>query len=161
MPSQTTLDCITICVHCAQACTQCAHDCLRLGGEHASPAHQTLLHDCAECCTILAHFLSRHSPNSVSMCKECLLICEYCAEGCEKLARSEGHIFLKECAHTCMSCAAACEVVAHAETMRVENPSPQRHRSAVSPQSVHITCGVARRRVFAALHTITDSIAKW
>ncbi len=161
MPSQRTLDCITMCIHCAQACTQCAHDCLRLGGEHASPAHQTLLHDCAECCTLVAHFLARNSHNSASMCKECLLICEYCAESCETFARSEGHIFLKECALTCLSCATACEVVAYTDTLSGQRTSSDRHRSVVIPPSVDIARGIARRRVFVALHTITDSFSKW
>jgi hypothetical protein len=111
MAYQKKLDAIKMCIQCAHDCTLCAHDCLHLGGEHATPAHQTMLHDCADLCTLVAHFLARHSPNAAAMTTQCAIVCEHCAAGCEKLAHGEGHMAMKKCAKTCRDCAEACEAL--------------------------------------------------
>jgi hypothetical protein len=115
MAYQKRLDAIKMCIQCAHDCTFCAHDCLHLGGEHATPTHQAMLHDCADICTLVAHFLARHSPNAAAMCKECVIICERCADGCDRLAHGEGHNVMQQCAQSCRVCAAACESLAGVE----------------------------------------------
>lgn len=124
MAYQKKLDCIKMCIQCAHDSAQCAHDCLHLGGEHAAPAHQTLLHDCAEICTLVSHFLTRHSPNAAAVCAACVVICERCADSCERLSHGEGHNTMKHAAQSCRQCAAACSAMAETEIERHIHAAP-------------------------------------
>jgi hypothetical protein len=101
------------CGDCAGVCAQTAHHCLHLGGPHASPEHQGLMHDCASICSTAACFMSRASHHSGCICRECVEICNECAESCEKLAK--GDKMMTQCAQTCRTCAQACEKMAGAE----------------------------------------------
>lgn len=107
MPSKDTLDCSKTCGECAFICAQTAHHCLHLGGTHASPEHQGLLHDCAGICGLAACFTVRDSAHAGHICKECAEICNACADSCEKLAK--GDKLMTQCAQVCRKCAQSCE----------------------------------------------------
>jgi hypothetical protein len=112
MPSPEMLACIKVCGECASVCAQTAHHCLHLGGEHASPDHQCLLHDCRQICGTAVGFMARSSHYSASICKECAEICTACADDCDRLANGDQP--MKQCAEVCRKCATACEKMASA-----------------------------------------------
>lgn len=112
MLSRNSQQCAKDCAECADACTRTAVHGLHLGGEHASPEHQTLMQDCADACAAAARFISRSSPNAVTLCRECAQVCLACAEECDRLAN--GDPLLKECAQACRKCAQSCEQLAKA-----------------------------------------------
>lgn len=107
MPSQQTQKCMDECAACAAMCTFTAHHCLHLGGAHAAPEHQRLLHDCAEICAAAVPFMARSSPYAIAICRECAEICAACGDDCDRLA--DGEQVMARCAQTCKSCSRACE----------------------------------------------------
>lgn len=100
-------ECIKNCQDCMNACLGCASHCLGMGGEHASPEHQTLLQDCAQICGTAAGFMSRGSRHHGSVCEACADICSACADDCERLA--EGDKTMQRCVDACRRCAESCE----------------------------------------------------
>jgi len=109
MPSVEMLDCMKHCCECSGLCGQCAAHCLFLGGQHASVAHQGLLHDCSEMCALAECFMARASDHSGNVCRECAEICNLCAVACDELGH--GDAMMTKCAQACRSCAIACEAV--------------------------------------------------
>lgn len=105
-------DCIDACQECASVCERTARHCLGMGGEHASPAHQTLLRDCAHICATAGAFMARGSEHHHLVCGVCAELCVACAEDCERLA--EGDQTMEQCAKTCRACARSCEQMAGA-----------------------------------------------
>ena len=112
MPSRETLDCMKLCGECGGMCLQCSFHCLHMGGQHASPEHQCLMHDCADICNTVACFMARNSQHAPHLCAECAEICNQCAAACDKLAN--GDPMMKQCADLCRKCAQACEKMAGA-----------------------------------------------
>lgn len=102
--------------HCIDQCTRC-HDvclrtatthCLSLGGEHAKPAHLTLMLDCAQICQTAADFMLRGSPRHREICSACAEICDTCAMDCERVGDMD------ECVAACRACATSCHDMASA-----------------------------------------------
>ena len=106
-PSSDMQQCMKTCGECAGVCAQTAHHCLGLGGEHASQEHQGLLQDCTSICATAACFMSRSSPHSGHVCRECAEICTQCAQACERMGKSDD--MMSKCADTCRKCAQSCE----------------------------------------------------
>jgi hypothetical protein len=107
------VQCIQNCLDCADACTRCAAHCLRMGGHHASPDHQAIMHDCADICALAARFMGRGSEHASHICRDCAEICLDCADSCERLSR--GDRTMNWCADVCRRCASACLDMAEAE----------------------------------------------
>ena len=105
-------ECIRNCHTCATACLHTVRHCLSMGGEHASPEHQTLLHDCAEICATAAAFMARGSSHHGVVCGACAELCAACADDCERLA--EGDQTMTRCAEACRRCAESCDKMASA-----------------------------------------------
>lgn len=112
MPSRETQGCIKDCADCASMCAQCAHYCLKMGGEHAAPEHQGLLHDCKAICGVAVGFMARGSHYAAAICRECAEICTACADACARLAN--GDQMMGQCAEVCRRCAQSCEKMASA-----------------------------------------------
>jgi hypothetical protein len=104
--------CIQDCAECATICAQTAHHCLQLGGDHASPDHQGLLHDCKQLCAVVVGFMSRASQHASEICRLCATICGQCADDCERIAN--GDTVMQQCIQTCRKCAQSCENMASA-----------------------------------------------
>src|SRR2546421_9402747 len=81
--------CIHDCHDCQDACTATAQHCLRKGGMHAEARHLRLLADCAEICQTAANFMARASDHHHAICSICSVICEACAESCERVGGDE------------------------------------------------------------------------
>lgn len=110
--SKAMQECMKVCGECAGVCAQTAHYCLTMGGQHASPEHQTLLHDCAEICAVSACFMARSSPHSPRLCRECADICNLCAAECDRMGK--GDEMMTKCAEMCRRCAQSCDKMAGA-----------------------------------------------
>ena len=104
--------CIAACGTCAAECTRTSIHCLDMGGEHASPEHQTLLQDCADICATAVRFMARSSPHHPHVCRECAEICIQCAEECEQMRGADEQ--MKMCAEACRRCAHECQQMAGA-----------------------------------------------
>lgn len=111
-PNQEMLSCITACQECADVCLRTSVHCLNMGGEHASPEHQSLLQDCADICAAAARFMGRSSHHHAQVCRVCAEVCAACADDCKRLAG--GDRLMDQCARTCRSCAQSCEHMASA-----------------------------------------------
>ena len=111
-PTSEMINCIQACLNCSDICLRTSRHCLGMGGEHASPEHQTLLQDCADICATAARFMSRTSNRHNQICRECSEICQACADDCARL--SGGDETMDECAQVCRTCAQSCEHMASA-----------------------------------------------
>jgi hypothetical protein len=60
--------CIANCLDCHSLCVETAAHCLTMGGEHAGPKHQRLLHDCAQICQTSADFMLRTITRRCAAC---------------------------------------------------------------------------------------------
>ena len=91
--------CIAECNHCTTAC---------LDEENVKMLTQCIKLDidCAAICTLTASLLARGSEHGKHLMKECIEVCNACAEECEKHAHHHEHC--KQCASACRACAAAC-----------------------------------------------------
>ncbi len=106
--------CIKQCLECAAMCTRCGHHCLDMGAAHASPAHQGLMRDCAELCSLAAAMLARSSPLAPDICSLCARVCTSCAEDCDALC--DGDALMSACADHCRDCARLCSAMAGPHT---------------------------------------------
>ena len=104
--------CIENCLACHAACVETQTHCLMMGGEHAAPAHQKLMADCAQACITSADFMLRMSDFHSEYCRICADLCTACAEDCERLAG--GDETMKRCAEMCRRCEQTCRNMASA-----------------------------------------------
>lgn len=98
---ETLIDCAIECSHCAMACldeddVKMLKHCIKLDL------------DCAEICRTTASLLSRGSEHGEHLLKECVEICNACAEECEKHSHME---HCRRCAEECRLCAEECSVL--------------------------------------------------
>jgi len=61
--------------------------------------------DCSDACSLTSHYLSRGSEFTTGMLVQCALICDACAEECEKHSDMPHCV---ECARVCRNCAQEC-----------------------------------------------------
>lgn len=102
--------CIRNCTDCHHICLELVPHCLNMGGEHAAPAHITLLLDCAQSCATGADFMIRNSQYHGQACGFCAQVCEACAADCERLAGDDA--MMRDCAEACRRCAQSCREMA-------------------------------------------------
>lgn len=105
-------ECIQHCLDCHAQCLETAAHCLTMGGEHAQPLHQRLLHDCTQSCLTSADFMLRTSHYHARYCGICAEICQACADDCTRLAN--GDAMMLRCADACRRCAESCRQMASA-----------------------------------------------
>src|SRR3569623_847918 len=102
--------CISACLTCHSICQRTLEHCLKLGGDHASRPHITLLLDCVEICQTSANFMLRGSALHGLTCRVCSEICDACAGHCEDMAGTD--VAMQACARTCRECAETCREMA-------------------------------------------------
>ena len=102
--------CIDECTECHAVCLETVRHCLSMGGEHAEPAHITLMLDCADICRTSADFMLRDSAHHERTCAVCAELCRACEESCRRLDGEE----MQRCADACGRCADECERMAGA-----------------------------------------------
>lgn len=100
-------ECIQNCLECFQSCTALTAHCLGMGGEHAGKEHITLLQTCAAICETSVKFMSLDSEFHHETCRVCAMVCEKCAEDCERIGANDETML--ECAEVCRRCAKSCE----------------------------------------------------
>jgi hypothetical protein len=124
--------CIQDCNECHAICLETLNHGLKLGGRHAESVHVRLLLDCAEICQTSANFMLRGSDLHGHICQACAVICENCAQDCERFvvagvgtgAPMSQHSDkapvraeqvdeqMKLCAEACRRCAESCKQMA-------------------------------------------------
>ncbi|MGV3540933.1 MAG: four-helix bundle copper-binding protein [Rufibacter sp.] len=94
-------ECIIACEHCASACLQ---------EDHVQMMARCIAtdRDCADICRLTAAFLARGSEHGKHLLKECIEICQKCADECAK----HDHDHCQECAQACYRCVEACRTLA-------------------------------------------------
>ena len=101
--NQTVIDALNKCI---AACNHCTTACLEEENVQMLTSCIKLDIDCAAICTLTASFLGRGSEHGKHLMKECIEVCNACADECEKHAHHHDHC--KQCAAACRACVAAC-----------------------------------------------------
>ena len=101
--------CIDACNYCFESCELCATSDLREQDVKSMARCIQLNRDCATICTTASQFMSRDSEHSEKVCTICAVICDECAEECEKYTDME---HCKMCAQACRRCADECRKMA-------------------------------------------------
>ena len=92
---------------CAAACNHCATACLDEEDVKMMVKCIKIDLDCAAICSLTATLLARGSEHGKHLLKECIEVCNACAEECEKHAHMQ---HCKKCAEDCRKCAEACKM---------------------------------------------------
>ncbi|RPD48021.1 four-helix bundle copper-binding protein [Hymenobacter sediminis] len=99
--NQAVLDALSRCV---VACELCADACLHEENVQMMVPCIRLDRDCADICRLTAAFIARGSDHARHVLKECIEICQKCAEECGH----HEHDHCQQCAAACRACAEAC-----------------------------------------------------
>ena len=100
-----TMELINILDDCVRTCNNCATKDL-VEPDFPKMARCIRLDlDCSDVCSLTSHYLSRGSEFANSMLVQCALICDVCAEECEKHPDMPHCV---ECAKICRNCAEEC-----------------------------------------------------
>lgn len=125
-------ECIENCLRCHRVCMEAFNYSLWLGGRHNESVHLRLLLDCAEICQTSANFMLRGSDLHRETCGACAVVCENCAQDCERytasgvgqgaplsrhsdisqVSKENTDDQLKYCAEICRQCAKSCHEMA-------------------------------------------------
>ena len=113
MPAHTTHSleqCIENCQRCHRICLETAARHLK-GEATMEPTHLRLLLDCAEICQTSANFMIRGSDLHGETCGACSVICERCADECDRHGEDP---HMAACAEICRRCSETCREMAEA-----------------------------------------------
>lgn len=99
--------CIEACHACADACDRSSIACLNEPDPQALARCAALTIDCAQACRMAAAFLARSSAYDGAACAFCAMMCDACAEECERHRLD----FCLECARLCRRCARECQLM--------------------------------------------------
>lgn len=91
---------------CARLCNQCAVACLNEKEVSLLARCIKLDMDCAALCHTAVEFLERDSENADAVLSVCGVICDHCADECEKHDHME---HCRICADICRQCAERCQ----------------------------------------------------
>lgn len=100
--------CLEACVSCAEACERCATACLRESDVKMMAKCILLDRDCADACRLASAWMSRDSPFAKQACALCAVLCDACADECER--HEADHC--RRCAAACRKCAEECRRMA-------------------------------------------------
>lgn len=101
-------DCIETCNNCHKICLETLVYCLEKGGEHSQKDHIRLLADCSEICQTSANFMLRGSDLHNKICAACAVICQECADSCDRFPNDK---IMQKCVDACRTCSEHCEVM--------------------------------------------------
>lgn len=110
MEQQQTSRLITLLNDCARVCNQCAVACLNEKDPGMLAACIKTDLDCATLCHTTATFLERGSGDADAVLSVCGVVCDHCADECEKHSHME---HCRICAEICRQCAEACQQMEH------------------------------------------------
>ncbi|GIM30722.1 ferredoxin [Clostridium polyendosporum] len=96
--------CIYECNRCAQACYECFKACLNEPDVADRKNCMSILVECAKVCEMSSTLLSMNTEFAKDYCNLCAVVCDKCAEECEKF--KDEHC--QKCAHECGTCADEC-----------------------------------------------------
>ena len=96
---------INILDDCARVCNACATADLMEQEVKMMVRCVRLDIDCAEICALTSNYLSRNSEFAYPMAVQCAVVCDACAEECEKHPDMPHCV---ECARVCRKCAVEC-----------------------------------------------------
>jgi hypothetical protein len=108
MPHHQHRACIDACYACADACDHCAIACLGEPQPKLMARCVALDIDCAQVCRLAAGFMARGSQHDSAVCALCAMVCESCAEECNRHAMDH----CQQCAAACRKCAGECRRMA-------------------------------------------------
>jgi hypothetical protein len=90
--------------HCEMTCEHMTMMLKHKADINARVKQLSLLHDCADICTLTAKYISRMSSFSKATANLCAQICEVCGNECARFADAES----QHCAQVCHHCAREC-----------------------------------------------------
>ncbi len=99
--------CAKACADCQQSCSRCATHCAMLVSKGKSK-HLTTLRtclDCADLCSTAAQIVGRGGPFATLICEACAEACNRCGKECGKFPDSK---IMSDCAQECRRCEQAC-----------------------------------------------------
>ena len=99
--------CIEACLRCAAVCNHCAASCAKDEKANMMGRCIQLNMECAAICYAAAELMSVGSDKIKEICSLCAIMCDACAEECNK--HENAHC--RECAEICTKCADECEIV--------------------------------------------------
>lgn len=102
LQNKTLMDALN---NCAAACNHCAIACLEEQDVKMLAKCIKLDLDCSDICSLTAKLLARGSEHAKHLLKECVEVCNACADECEKHAHMQ---HCKTCTEACRACAKAC-----------------------------------------------------
>ncbi|MBI3520632.1 MAG: four-helix bundle copper-binding protein [Bacteroidetes bacterium] len=108
MAHEKNQEVISLLNQCAVACNHCLTACLEEKDIQMMAKCIKLDIDCAQICSLTASLISRGSEHGGHILKECVEICNKCAEECSK--HQLDHCM--ECAEACRKCSEACRQAA-------------------------------------------------
>ncbi len=100
--NQQVLDALARCI---AACEMCATACLHEDDIKMMVPCIRLDRDCADICRLTHAFIARGSDHAQHVLKECIEICQKCADECGQ----HQHEHCKQCAEACRACVEACK----------------------------------------------------
>ncbi|HEY5367452.1 MAG TPA: four-helix bundle copper-binding protein [Hanamia sp.] len=110
--------CIDACIECAPLCSHCAILCLEEKEVQNLVKCIRLDLECAVICRASAELLTLNSAYLTKICGLCALICDACAEECEKHVTME---HCKDCAASCRACAKEAFIIYQDSTKKETN----------------------------------------
>jgi len=105
--NQAVLDALSRCI---SACEMCSDACLHEDNIQMMVPCIELDRDCADICRLTAAFIARSSDHAKHVIKECIEICQKCADECGQ----HKHEHCQYCADACRKCVEACKQYAAA-----------------------------------------------
>lgn len=118
MPSQLYQKCIDACLECSPLCNHCAISCLEEKEVQNLVKCVRLDLQCAVICRASAELLTLNSAHLTKICGLCAIICDACAEECEKHAAMK---HCKDCAEACRACAKEAFIIYQDSTKKEKN----------------------------------------
>ncbi|SNR59009.1 MULTISPECIES: four-helix bundle copper-binding protein [Hymenobacter] len=100
--NQPVLDALSRCI---AACEMCADACLHEDHVKMMVPCIRLDRDCADICRLTAAFIARGSDHAKHVLRECIEICQKCADECGQ----HQHDHCQQCAAACRACVEACQ----------------------------------------------------
>lgn len=99
--------CIDALLNCAALCNHCASSCIKEEDPKMMAHCVQLSMECAAICYATAQLMSLGSDAVKELAKLCAVMCDACAEECNK--HTSDHCL--ECAAACTKCADECEIM--------------------------------------------------
>lgn len=108
--------CLQVCNDCAAACDQCAIACLAETETRTLRDCIRLSEETAAICRLLATFLARESRFVRELARVCAVVCDQCANECERYAADHFQLSGSLCRNCADECRRVVEAVSSSQT---------------------------------------------